>query len=398
MAGVNLRKHEKMIELLGVENAEGAIWLINKSSLAETDPRRHHLLTAYLGGRSLAVLAKEQGLSFSRVNQIIQTVFTAVQAEVKQRARPDHLLRSLSPQARNQLLASGFETDQDVRDHVANHGSLSLLRTRNIYRKSYLEICESFRFDAKEEGPDPLSDREGLPLEGMAPDQLKHLRRLTDALDAVVRRDSRFDLQSLRTTLVVARFPTQISAAQLSLQMEITFEDACSRLRVISNLARPQWGRLTPLKAIQYGRGRDAETLYALSEEGVWVRNLFDRLDLQGEVPFWEQAIAALDHCALSFPNMLLLLQVGLAPYRPVETDRARNHEDLIEHLQEANLVIPTGLAGPVCGPLQARITETGADLLTRMVSILSPGDLALQEPPQEEGSDFYTQDLGPGT
>jgi hypothetical protein len=41
-----------------------------------------------------------------------------------------------------------------VRDHVDDLGALSLLRSRNMFRKSYLEICEAFGFDPKGDVPD----------------------------------------------------------------------------------------------------------------------------------------------------------------------------------------------------------------------------------------------------
>lgn len=70
-------------------------------------------------------------------------------------ADPDRLLRSLSTRSRRHLLSLGHATDQEVRDHVDQCGALSLLRSRNMYRKSYLEICEAFGFDPKAEAPSP---------------------------------------------------------------------------------------------------------------------------------------------------------------------------------------------------------------------------------------------------
>lgn len=69
-------------------------------------------------------------------------------------ADPDRLLRSLSTRSRRHLLSLGHATDQEVRDHVDQCGALSLLRSRNMYRKSYLEICDAFGFDPKG-GADP---------------------------------------------------------------------------------------------------------------------------------------------------------------------------------------------------------------------------------------------------
>lgn len=67
---------------------------------------------------------------------------------------PKQLLRSLSTRSRRHLRSLGHETDQEVRDHVDDLGALSLLRSRNMFRKSYLEICEAFGFDPKGDVPD----------------------------------------------------------------------------------------------------------------------------------------------------------------------------------------------------------------------------------------------------
>jgi hypothetical protein len=72
----------------------------------------------------------------------------------------DRLLSSLSVRARKHLLALGQKTDQEVRDHVAEQGALSLLRSPNMYRKSYLEICDTFGFDPKSDAPEPPASRE----------------------------------------------------------------------------------------------------------------------------------------------------------------------------------------------------------------------------------------------
>lgn len=69
---------------------------------------------------------------------------------------PDRLLIALSPRSRKQLTSLGFTTDQAVRDRVEEHGALSLLRSRNMYRRSYLEICETFGFDPKGEAPETV--------------------------------------------------------------------------------------------------------------------------------------------------------------------------------------------------------------------------------------------------
>lgn len=69
-------------------------------------------------------------------------------------ADPDRLLRSLSTRSRRHLLSLGHATDQEVRDHVDRLGALSLLRSRNMYRKSYLEICDLFGFDPKGDTPE----------------------------------------------------------------------------------------------------------------------------------------------------------------------------------------------------------------------------------------------------
>lgn len=71
-------------------------------------------------------------------------------------AEPDRILRSLSIRSRRHLLSLGYPTDQEVRDHVNQHGTLSLLRSRNMYRKSYLEICDAFGFDPKSDTPERL--------------------------------------------------------------------------------------------------------------------------------------------------------------------------------------------------------------------------------------------------
>lgn len=75
-------------------------------------------------------------------------------------ADPERLLRSLSTRSRRHLLSLGHSTDQGVRDHVEKVGALSLLRNRNMYRKSYLEICDAFGFDPKSDAPGSTASRE----------------------------------------------------------------------------------------------------------------------------------------------------------------------------------------------------------------------------------------------
>jgi hypothetical protein len=266
-----------VISHLGATDAQEAIRIVNASPLAGTDPRNHRVLLTYLEGRAQPQIAKDLQLSTTRIRQIVHNATREVRREIDRRARPDHLLRSVPEGARAALLFAGLETDRAVRDLVADQGARSLRLNPHLRRENLLAICETFGFDPDDPGLDRSGEGDPDPITA---EQTRLLTGLADGIGEVLERDDSVEMTSLRLVLQLSRLPFPVGAAQVSVLNGQTFESA--RYHLFSN-SDEMYRRRVRIRVLRTIRpGRRADSVYALSEEGEWVLERFDRV-LRGE-------------------------------------------------------------------------------------------------------------------
>lgn len=363
-----------VIAHLGAHGAEEAIRLINASALIKTDPRSHQVLLTYLEGRSQPQIAKDLQLSTTRIKQIVRNATREVRREIDHRARPDHLLRSVPERARAALLHAGLETDQAVREHVAALGARSLRLNPHLRHGDLSAICDAFGFNPDDPGPDQIVAVDPDPITA---EQTRLLTCLADGIGEVLDRDGSLETTSLRLVLQLAGLPFPVGAAQVSALNGQTFEDARYHLFSNSDEGRRRRGRMKVLRTIR--PGRRADPVYALSEEGEWVLERFDRV-LRGEGAAAPDAIIrALDLLTLHTGDLWgALAFLGSAlPEAPNGT--GKGFSDCAgpgpEKMHEAlDSIIKKGLVGPLDQDQTSipLLTRNGRALLSEVAGAIS--------------------------